>query len=144
MLSEVSFDSKESDKTHIESTYNEIVDNGDIDDGIDSIDADDGNGVGNAVPVGGREEDPVGGNDPTGPENVRMSDNPAAGSGRSPTGDSRGNGRLPVESVPTTTNHGEEVNKRGSSSNQMFIGLIIGLLGVTVILLMVTILIMYR
>lgn len=124
MLSEVSFKSQETDESKIkpiDKTFDEIIDNHDNTIGSEGlIDAQDGD-------TANTDKEYSSGDLPN--DNI-LADNPAG---------SKGVDSTPIESVRKNDQNGKR-----EGSNQMFIGLVIGVLGVTVVLLMVTILIMYK
>ena len=137
MLSEVSFDSTDSDKTSVEvveEDYSEVIDSytdqvleGDFVEGTpdssreseeQQTSKESGSGAAAPTSIGGSLDNPQG-----------DSISSAASSSENSNHSGEGADRSGVEAI---------------ASNQMFIGLIIGILGVTVVLLVATILVMYR
>ena len=127
MLSEVSFKSKKSDKTKIE-TFSEIIDN-----------SDDDNVGREVIEENNVETSPDNPNEQETPIEIVLSDTPKSN-------DLSGNSEDAVTSISSGNSKGDGSlsGPTKDGNNQMFIGLIIGVLGVTVILLLVTIMVMYR
>ena len=132
MLSEVSFKSRETDPSNIKPPFDEIIDNHDSTIGSEGL-------IGNAQESDvnsdpSSSESHFSGDLPLPSHDDIPADGPAVGAG------SKGVNSKPIESV----RNNDQADKREAGSNQMFIGLVIGVLGVTVVLLIVTILIMYK
>ena len=135
MLSEVSFKSSETDPSNMKAPFDEIIDNHDNAIGSEGLIGDDAQNESEA------NSDPSSESHFSGDlPSFHHADDVPVGGGPAATAGAKGVNSKPIESV---RNSDHQADKR-EGSNQMFIGLVIGVLGVTVVLLIVTILIMYK
>ena len=130
MLSEVSFKSRETDPSNIKPPFDEIIDNHDSTIGSEGL-------IGNA-------QESEANSDPSSSESHFSGDLPLPSHDDIPADGPAGAGSKGVNSKPIESVRNNDQADKREGSNQMFIGLVIGVLGVTVVLLIVTILIMYK